>query len=105
MAVTTARLDAACRHGLDLTLSGHTHGGQLLLSNHRGRKGSIGLGSLAFQYPRGLYRRGDHHLYVTSGVGSWFPWRVRCPAEIACLVMRRQPVPNPGTDHSPLAPA
>jgi predicted MPP superfamily phosphohydrolase len=84
--------DAACRHGIDLTLSGHTHGGQLLLSNRRGHKGSIGLGSLAFQYPRGLYRRGGHHLYVSSGVGSWFPWRVRCPAEIACLVLRRRPI-------------
>jgi predicted MPP superfamily phosphohydrolase len=84
--------DAAGRHGFDLTLAGHTHGGQLLLSNRRGRKGSIGLGSLAFQYPRGLYRRGDRHLFVNSGIGSWFPWRVRCPAEIACLTLRRKAI-------------
>jgi uncharacterized protein len=80
--------DAACRHSVHLTLSGHTHGGQLALSSKRGRKGSIGLGSLAFQYPRGLYQRDGCYLHVTSGVGSWFPWRIRCPAEIALLTLR-----------------
>ncbi|MCX5660023.1 MAG: hypothetical protein NTW19_09915, partial [Planctomycetota bacterium] len=83
--------DFACRHHVDLTLSGHTHGGQLVFSNLRGKKGSIGLGSLAFRYPRGLYQRGHCHLYVNSGVGSWFPLRVNCPAEIACLTLRCQP--------------
>lgn len=77
--------DAAARMAAHLTLSGHTHGGQLAFSDRRGRKGSIGLGSLAFRYPRGLYRQGDCHLHVTTGVGAWFPLRVRCPAEIACL--------------------
>jgi hypothetical protein len=85
--------DAAGSHGIDLTLSGHTHGGQLLLFKHRGAKGSLSLGSLAFQYPRGLYRRGQRYLYVTSGVGSWFPWRLRCPAEIALLTLRAEPDP------------
>ncbi len=82
--------DAACRQGVDLTLSGHTHGGQVVFSNARGIKGSIGLGSLAFQYPRGLYRHGNCYLYVSSGVGSWFPLRVNCPAEIALLTLRSE---------------
>ena len=80
--------DAAHRYGFDVTLSGHTHGGQVTLSKARGKKGSIGLGSLAFKYPRGIYRRGDSYLHVTSGVGSWFPVRFRCPAEIATLTLR-----------------
>lgn len=80
--------DQAAKQGVDLTLSGHTHGGQFVLSNKRGKKGSIGLGSLAFRYPRGLYQRGNSYLYVNSGVGSWFPLRVKCPAEVACLTLR-----------------
>ncbi len=83
--------DAACKHGVDLTLSGHTHGGQFTLANNRGKRGSIGLGSLAFRYPRGLYRRGDQYLYVTTGIGSWFPLRIRCPAEIAQLRLTSSP--------------
>lgn len=82
--------DTACRHHVDLTLSGHTHGGQVVLSNWWSKKGSVGLGSLAFRYPRGLYRRGNNYLYVTSGVGSWFPLRVNCPAEIALLTLKCQ---------------
>ncbi len=85
--------DTAVNHHVDLTLAGHTHGGQLVLSNNHGKKGSIGLGSLAHRYPRGLYRRGPAYLYVNSGVGSWFPWRVNCPAEIACLTLRCEPEP------------
>ena len=80
--------DAACRRGIDLTLSGHTHGGQLLLSDRRGKKGSIGLANLGFKYTRGLYARGDHRLFVSSGVGSWFPLRFRCPAEITSLELQ-----------------
>ena len=80
--------DAACRRGVDLTLAGHTHGGQMLISKRRSKKGSIGLASLAFRYTRGLYARGDHRLYVSSGVGSWFPIRFRCPAEITLLELQ-----------------
>jgi predicted MPP superfamily phosphohydrolase len=84
--------DAAVKHRIDLTLAGHTHGGQVVLSNGRGKKGSLGLGSLAHRYPRGLYQRSGCYLYVNSGVGSWFPLRVNCPAEIACLTLRNEPV-------------
>ena len=83
--------DAAHAHHIDLTLAGHTHGGQLVFTNARGKKGSIGLGSFAHRYPRGLYQRGNAYLYVNSGVGSWFPLRVNCPAEIACLTLRCAP--------------
>lgn len=91
--------DEAVRCGVHVTLSGHTHGGQVMLSNRRGRKGSIGLGSLAFRYPQGLYQRGHHYLYVTSGVGSWFPLRVRCPAEVACLTLRSGPIAAEQASH------
>lgn len=79
--------DEACRYGVDMTLSGHTHGGQLILKHTNGKRGSIGLGAMAFKYPRGLYQRGHRHLHVTSGVGSWFPLRVQCPSEIVSLTL------------------
>ena len=79
--------DEACKHAIDLTLSGHTHGGQILFSTKRGRKGSIGLGNVGFRYTRGLYERGNCRLHVSSGVGAWFPIRFRCPAEITRLVL------------------
>jgi len=82
--------DHAHDAGIDLTLSGHTHGGQFLLSTKRGKKGSIGLANLAFRYTRGLYQRGDARLFVSSGVGSWFPVRFRCPAEITLLELQNE---------------
>ena len=91
--------DAASKIGVQLTLSGHTHGGQLALAGRRGKKGSIGLGSMAFRYPHGLYRRGDCHLHVTSGVGSWFPLRVNCPAEIVSLTLHHGLDPTDQTSH------
>ena len=81
--------EAACLHDVDVTLSGHTHGGQVVLWRRRSKKGSIGLGSIGFRYPKGLYRRGHQYLHVSSGIGSWFPLRVKCPAEVACLTLRR----------------
>ncbi len=86
--------DAAVRHGVALTLAGHTHGGQVVLSNSHGKKGSLGFGAMTFQYPRGLYERSNQYLYVNSGVGSWFPVRINCPAEIAILTLRSVPTPG-----------
>lgn len=90
--------DAGRAAGADLTLAGHTHGGQLAVSRSRGRKNSIGFGSLAFQYPGGLYRRGERYLFVTRGVGAWFPLRMNCPAEIARLTLKAGPV-DPSASH------
>ena len=70
-----------------MMLSGHTHGGQVVFKRP-GRRGPIGLGSLAFQYPQGIYQRGHSFLHVTTGIGSWFPLRVQCPAEVAALTLR-----------------
>ena len=95
--------DLVTAHRVDLTLAGHTHGGQVALGRRPGRKGSVGLGNVAFRYPRGLYQRGHAHLHVTSGVGSWFPVRVNCPAEIAVLTLRR--MPDTPEASQPTAPA
>jgi predicted MPP superfamily phosphohydrolase len=72
----------AARHGVPLTLSGHTHGGQIWPFSW--------LVALAQPYLAGLHRRGDSQLYVSRGTGFWGPpMRVFAPAEITLL--RLQP--------------
>jgi predicted MPP superfamily phosphohydrolase len=75
--------DGAAAAGLPLVLAGHTHGGQLMLSDN------VGVGPLRFRYWSGTYRRGDARLFVNNGVGNWFPLRVNAPAEIVKLTLRR----------------
>ena len=67
-------------HGVPLTLSGHTHGGQIMMTPPGGV--DLGLGRALFRYIRGFYRAGDSTLFVNSGVGNWFPIRINAPAEI-----------------------
>jgi hypothetical protein len=83
--------DAAAEHGFDLTLSGHTHGGQMLLRRHCDQRlrPSLGLGNLKWRYPQGLYARNGARLFVSNGVGGSFPLRLRCPAEISILHLHR----------------
>ena len=76
--------DAAAEAQLPLTLSGHTHGGQLMVNEQ------LGFGPAMFRYWSGLYERGPSKLIVSNGVGNWFPLRVNAPAEIVHLTLRRE---------------
>jgi predicted MPP superfamily phosphohydrolase len=75
--------DPAAAAGIPLTLSGHTHGGQLMFTAH------VGFGPWMYRYWTGLYRKNDSALVVSNGVGNWFPLRVGAPAEIIHLTLRR----------------
>jgi predicted MPP superfamily phosphohydrolase len=77
--------DAAAAAGIPLTLSGHTHGGQIMLTS------KFGAGCV-YKYWSGLYRQGDSRLVVSNGVGNWFPLRINAPAEIVHLTLRSTPV-------------
>jgi len=66
----------------DLVVSGHTHGGQIML-------GPLGFGPLFFEYWSGLYPRGNSTLVVSNGAGDWFPCRIGAPAEIGRLRLVR----------------
>ncbi|MER7829103.1 metallophosphoesterase [Streptomyces sp. NPDC095602] len=68
----------AVRHGVDLQLSGHTHGGQMWPGNF--------LAELANPTVEGLERYGDTQLYVSRGAGAWGPpVRVGAPSDITVV--------------------
>ncbi|MER5825951.1 metallophosphoesterase [Streptomyces mirabilis] len=68
----------AVKHGVDLQLSGHTHGGQLWPGNY--------LAELANPTVAGLERYGDTQLYVSRGAGAWGPpTRVGAPSDITVV--------------------
>ena len=78
--------DEATRHDIPLTLAGHTHGGQLMLTPE------IGAGPMLFRYWSGLYRKNQQSLVVSNGAGNWFPLRTSAPAEILQLTLTRAEV-------------
>jgi predicted MPP superfamily phosphohydrolase len=73
---------SAAEQGFHLTLSGHTHGGQVGLF---GRS----LFERENRYMWGTYERGEGKLYTTSGFGHWYPFRLGCPAEAPLVVLAR----------------
>lgn len=76
--------DALRDSGVPLTLSGHTHGGQLMFAPP-GSGFDRGAGELLFRYIRGFFGDDRSRLFVNSGVGNWFPVRINAPAEIVQL--------------------
>lgn len=78
-------LRRAARAGVDLVLSGHTHGGQVAWRSETSRSGRPRRRLL-----RGLGRRGNTQIYVTRGLGTVvLPIRYGCPPEISVLELRR----------------
>jgi hypothetical protein len=72
----------AARHGVDLQLSGHTHGGQIWPWHYIVKLQQGGL--LA-----GRYQQDDTQLYVTRGCGYWGPpVRLGAPLEITRVILR-----------------
>jgi len=77
--------DAAAEAGIPLTLAGHTHGGLLMLSER------VGPAAVLYKYWSGLYRKGGANLFVSNGVGSWYPIRIKAQPEVALLTLRSAP--------------
>ena len=75
-----ANFTVAAERGMDLQVSGHTHGGQLVPM-------TLFIG-LAWEHSAGLYRHGDSHIYVSRGCGFWGPpMRIGSPPELVKLVL------------------
>lgn len=75
--------------GVDLQVSGHTHGGQIWPFHHLVRVDQPTV--------QGLSRHGERtQLYTTRGAGFWGPpLRVFAPSEITLLVLRNGGTPSP----------
>ncbi|MFJ4522427.1 metallophosphoesterase [Streptomyces sp. NPDC088810] len=72
------QIHEAVRYGVDLQLSGHTHGGQLWPGNL--------LAAAANPTVAGLDRYGDTQLYVSRGAGAWGPpTRVGAPSDVTVI--------------------
>jgi hypothetical protein len=76
----------ASKRGVDLQLSGHTHGGQIWPFRWLVR--------LAVPWVEGLHERGGSRLYVSRGTGFWGPpLRLLAPAEITEITFRSEEAP------------
>ena len=77
------RLTEAAALDVPLVLSGHTHGGQVVLPV---------VGAIAAQkFPvvAGLARRDNTTMFVSRGVGTiYLPVRINCPPEVAVLTLQ-----------------
>ncbi|HYJ85756.1 MAG TPA: metallophosphoesterase [Pyrinomonadaceae bacterium] len=77
-------LRRAARAGVDLVLSGHTHGGQVSLVSDRSSAGRPRRRVL-----KGLASEGETQIYVTRGLGTVvLPVRFGCPPEVSLLELR-----------------
>ena len=83
LAHTPKRLVEAAALSIPLMLSGHTHGGQIVLP---------GVGAIAareFPVVAGSARRENTAVFVSRGVGTvYIPVRINCPPEVAILTLK-----------------
>ncbi len=80
--------DRAAELGIDLTLAGHTHGGQLSLESlHRG----LCLSRFETPYVSGWYEKTGSQIYVNRGIGTiGFPIRLGARPEITVFELTRE---------------
>ncbi len=80
-------LETFASHNIDLTLAGHTHGGQIVFA----KVGNLIVcpAALFSKYVWGLYEFGNSQMYVTRGIGTvGVPFRINCPPEITKITLQ-----------------
>jgi uncharacterized protein len=79
------RLIEAAAFDVGAVLSGHTHGGQIVLP---------GIGALAarkFPLASGVATKNNTSIFVSRGIGTvYVPVRINCPPEVAVVTLRRK---------------
>lgn len=78
--------DTLATKEIDLVLSGHTHGGQVVPVKF----GTFNLSFAATvsKYIEGIYKIGKSNMYVSRGIGSvGLPIRINCPPEITKITL------------------
>ncbi len=79
--------DRAAELGIDLSLAGHTHGGQVTLEYI---SPDLSPARLITAYVRGWFQKGESQLYVNRGIGTIFsPVRFGSPPEITLYELKR----------------
>jgi len=79
--------DRAAELGIDLSLAGHTHGGQVTLEYI---SPNISPARLITPYVAGWFKKGQSQLYVNRGIGTIFsPVRFGSPPEITVYELKR----------------
>jgi predicted MPP superfamily phosphohydrolase len=84
MSHRSVAFDTAAELGVDLTLSGHTHGFQLGMGGR-----SLFDSSYPDRYIWGQYEKGERRLYTSAGVGHWLPFRLGSPPEAPLIVLEK----------------
>ncbi len=80
-------LETIAGHNIDLTLAGHTHGGQVVFAKIGNTY--ISPATLFSKYVWGLYKFNNAQMYVTRGIGTvGVPFRVNCPPEITKITLQ-----------------
>ena len=87
------RLSEAAMFNVPAVLSGHTHGGQVVIP---------GIGALAkarFPVLEGLGRKAYTSIFVSRGIGTvYVPVRINCPPEVALVTLTSVPRHGPPSD-------
>ena len=79
--------DRAAELAIDLSLAGHTHGGQVTLEYI---SPNLSPARLITPYVRGWFKKGESQLYVNRGIGTIFsPVRFGAPPEITVYELKR----------------
>ena len=80
------RLTEASELNVPAVLSGHTHGGQVVVP---------GIGAIAkarFPILEGVGGRANTSIFVSRGIGTvYVPVRINCPPEVALVTLARRP--------------
>ena len=78
--------DSLAQKDIDLVLSGHTHGGQVVPVKFGNF--NMSFAATVSKYIEGIYKIGKSNMYVSRGIGSvGLPIRLNCPPEITKITL------------------